>query len=59
MDLSPLKRTSTQKKLKKARSRMENEDIKDKTVTGQKKWMDNKIKRDTDERIREPYDPNK
>ena len=34
MDLSPLKRTSTQKKLKKARSKMEHADIADKTVGG-------------------------
>ena len=37
---------------------MENEDIKDKTETGQKKWMDNKIKRDIYERMREPFNPN-
>ena len=57
VDLSPLKRTSTMKKLKKARSRMDNEDIVDKTETGQKKWMDVKVKRDIEERIRVPYDP--
>ena len=59
VDLSPLKRTSTQKKLKKARSKMEHADIADKTVGGQKKWMDCKIKRDIEERKREPYDENK
>ena len=59
MDLSPLKRTSTQKKLKKARSKMEHADIADKTVGGQKKWMDCKIKRDIEERKREPYDESK
>ena len=28
-------------------------------MAGQQRWMENKIKRDTEERKREPYDPNK
>ena len=38
---------------------MENFDIRDKTETGQERWMNNKTKRDIEERKREPYDPNK
>ena len=57
LELSPLKRANSLKKLKRARSQLENEDIREKTVDGQKKWMENKTKRDIEERKRIPYDP--
>ena len=57
LELSPMKRTSTMKKLKKARSRMENLNINEKTVAGQELYIQSKTKRDIDERHREPYNP--
>ena len=57
LELSPVKRASSLKKLKRARSQIENENIRGKTVDGQKRWMDNKTRRDTEERTRIPYDP--
>ena len=57
LELSPMKRTSTMKKLKKARTRMENENINVKTVAGQEFYIQSKTKRDIEERHREPYNP--